>query len=318
MSTTLPSTVPVPDAQAAIVVARPEGPGAGQWAGAPSAVLSDGVFHLAYRMRRPVGAGRGFATVIARSEDGESFETVSVLHQSDFDTDSFERPALIRRPDGGWRLYVSCATKDSLHWRVDVLDANDPADFHVGQRRDLLPGDERTAVKDPVVLHDGSRWLMWLCVHEIEDPATADRMYSRFGTSTDGLDWQWHGRALEPRVGRWDSRGARIASVLLDQPTPVAYYDGRASFEENWFERTGIAVASTPGDPSSFAADGEDPVAMSPAGDGALRYLSAVALPEGGYRLFYEASCPDGSHDVRTERSGPAAADRTVNEPPSR
>src|SRR3954471_740649 len=59
-----------------VVVAAPE-PGAGNWAGAPSAVLVDGVYWLAYRVRRPVHAGRGVAVDLARSRDGEHFEPVA-------------------------------------------------------------------------------------------------------------------------------------------------------------------------------------------------------------------------------------------------
>jgi hypothetical protein len=79
----------------------------------------------------------------------------------------------------------------------------------------------------------------------------------------------------------------------------AATYDGRASAEENWEERTGLAYATTAS--GVFAAQGSVPVAQSPHAGRGLRYLSVVELPGGGYRLYYEAARADGAHDLRTE-----------------
>jgi hypothetical protein len=49
--------VPFVDIERAHTVAEPPGEGPGHWVGAPSAVQVGGTFHLAYRLRRPVGAG---------------------------------------------------------------------------------------------------------------------------------------------------------------------------------------------------------------------------------------------------------------------
>ena len=72
--------------------------------------------------------------------------------------------------------------------------------------------------------------------------------------------------------------------------TGRAFYDGRATKEENFRERTGIAAPAAGG----LAASGDAPLAD-------VRYLDALALPDGGWRLFYEAPLPDGSHELRTE-----------------
>jgi hypothetical protein len=295
---------PLPDPERATLAVSAPGEGPGYWAGGPSAVEVDGVIYLAYRLRRPVGRGRGYAVVIARSEDGEHFETLSVLERGAFDCESLERPALFALPGGGWRLYVSCATPGTLHWRVDVMDAASPATFDPSSARTMLPGDERTAYKDNIVLFDGEKWHLWVCCHLIEDPTEADRMCTRYATGPDGLSWtQWHGVVLEGRPGTWDARGARIASVL---PTPqgwVAYYDGRALAEQNWEEQTGLAHATAVNGNGTAAhfvpLDG--PLATSPDGAGGLRYVSAVPLAAGGYRLFYEATRADGAHDLLTE-----------------
>ena len=110
-----PSLPPLPDyAHSVLAVAAP-GVGPGHWAGAPSAVLADDGFYLAYRLRRPIGAGRGYVLVVARSADGVVFTPIATLSREAFGAASLERPTLVRRPDKSWRLYVSCATPGSLH-----------------------------------------------------------------------------------------------------------------------------------------------------------------------------------------------------------
>ena len=99
---------------------------------------------LAYRLRRPLGAGRGYANVVARSEDGENFETVTVLAgRSSTATRSSVRP-WYGLADGAWRLYVSCATPGTRHWRVDALDADRPASFIPRSAPTVFAGDAST------------------------------------------------------------------------------------------------------------------------------------------------------------------------------
>ena len=299
---------PLPRWEGATVVVEPPGEGPGYWAGAPSVAASNGDTYLAYRLRRPVGRGRGYATVVAGSSDGVRFESLVVLDKDAMGAESLERSALVRVPtigsgQPGWRLYVSCATQGTLHWRVDVLEASDPSGFDPEKRMTVLPGDVGTAMKDPVVVWSGGLWHLWVCCHAIEVPDEADRMFTRYATSADGLDWTWRGVALAGRPGSWDARGARITSVLVDRPSPVAYYDGRASAAQNWEEQTGLAFSSGHG---LFHAEDGGPAAQSPHEGRGLRYMSVLPLAGGGYRLYYEATCPDGSHDLRTEYVPPS------------
>ena len=81
-----------------VVAAEPPGAGPGYWVGAPSAVAGDGEVFLAYRLRRPVGQGRGYAVAVARSADGERFETLLTIGKEELDTESLERPKLVRTP----------------------------------------------------------------------------------------------------------------------------------------------------------------------------------------------------------------------------
>jgi hypothetical protein len=293
----------LPSAEAATLVVEAPGEGRGYWAGAPSAALAaDGIYWLAYRLRRPIGGGRGYANVVARSPDGERFETVLMLGRDQFDSDSLERPALVSLPDGTWRLYVSCATPGTKHWRVEALDADDPSGFTPATARTVAPGDETMGVKDPVVKLIDGQWHMWLCCHPLDLPDETDRMSTLYCTSSDGLAWSTTGVALAGTPGRWDGRGARVADVVHEDGRWLAYYDGRATKEENAEERTGLAVGDSPG--RLVAED----VVVGAWGDGkgSLRYVSAVPGSDGGTRLYYETSRRDGAHDLRTEYVPPS------------
>lgn len=276
------------------VVVQAPGDGEGFWAGGPSAVLVDGVYWLAYRLRRPVDQGRGYANVVATSEDGVHFRVLATLSSEQFGCASLERPALVPLPEGGWRLYVSCSTAGSKHWWVEAIDADTVEALPNGQRTVVLAGDDETAWKDVVVRADPDGWKIWACRHPLDEgDDRADRMSSWFGTSRDGLEWTMHGPALAPVEQTWDARGTRIAAVVAEGGRWWALYDGRRSAEENWRERSGLAVGEGPGSLTAVAG----PVPES-AGR-ALRYATVVPTAD-GTRIYFEASNSDGSHDLRT------------------
>jgi hypothetical protein len=279
------------------VVLAPEDPRPGAWVGAPSAQLVDGTWWLAYRERKPIGEGRGVANVVARSDDGVRFTPVATIDKDRFGAESLERPALVRTSAGRWRLYVSCATPRTKHWRVDLLEAESIEGLQTVAPRTVLPGSDAHGVKDPVIRYDGSTWHLWASVHPLEDPAATDRMTTEHATSPDGTDWTWRGTALAGTPGSWDARGVRFATIVLDGETTWALYDGRASAAENWEERTGVAVRTATGE---FTAVGEHPLLQSPYAPFGLRYADVVMLPDGGARWFYEATRPDGAHELRT------------------
>jgi hypothetical protein len=279
---------------ATVVVPAPD-IGAGNWAGGASAVLHDDVFWLAYRVRRPIMAGRGVSVVVARSADGVAFETVCEVARDDFGADSFERPVLVPLPTGGWRLYLSCATPRSKHWWIEAIDAPTPEGLPTGIRTVVLPGDDTLAVKDPVVTVDEHGWKMWVCCHPLEVAGAEDRMWTAYAISLDGLAWTVQRDVLRPTPGSWDARGARVTTVVTTEPLRVLY-DGRATAEANWFETTGVAEESE----GVLVPLGDGPAVVSPEGDGAFRYVSAVPLPDGRTRFYFEAARADGSHDLMT------------------
>jgi hypothetical protein len=282
------STFPLPGSGRPTVAVPAPGPGVGYWSGASSAALADdGSFVIAYRRR--LLEHRGAATVVARSDDGEHFETVAVLDKARFGAQSMERPSLVHA-DGTWRLYVCCAAPEpSKHWRIDLLEAREPELLEGAEPRTVFSGDERTGVKDPLVHRTTEGWEAWICCHPLDEPDEEDRMTTAYATSADGVHWDWHGTVLTPRPLTWDARGTRVTAVL---PDGRASYDGRATKEENFYERTGLAQRV--GNNGQLEQTNDDAAADA-------RYLDVLPLPGGGYRIWYEARCADASHELRTE-----------------
>lgn len=291
---------PLPGSAPAVAVARAPGSGRGYWAGAPCVLLDDagddaGTFVIAYRVRH--GNDGIDQNVVARSVDGETLSTVFTLDASQFGTTWMERPALVRTERGGWRMFVCTGNPQTKAWRIDVLEADDLAGLASAEPQPAFPSDARRGVKDPVVRRVGNRWQAWLCCHPLDVPGAEDRMTTAYLTSTDGLHWQDRGTVLAGRPGNWDARGARLTEIL---PGGRAYYDGRATAEENWFERLGLAMATPAGR--------LEPLGDAPVAD--VRYVTVVPLPGGGSRLYYEARLADEAHELRTElvKSESAAA----------
>lgn len=287
----------------ATVVAGPPEPKPGSWAGAPSAVLVDGKEYIAYRLRRPIGEGRGYANVVAVSTDGKTYTEIARVVSESFGSESLERPALTVTSDGRWRLYVSCATPNSKHWRVDLVEADRPEGLSTAQPHTVLPGSDEFAVKDPVVLYAAGRWHLWASVHPLERWNDADRMTTDYATSPDGVEWTWHGTVLAPRADEWDARGVRVTSVLaMPDGRVVATYDGRASAAQNWEEVTGVAEGELGRDGLIGPLTPVDtPPLRSPHGPGGLRYLSVLPLDERRTRIYYEVTRPDGAHELHAE-----------------
>lgn len=259
--------------------------GTGNWIGAASALIHDGYVYLAYRDRHPVDKGRGNRVYVARSpvNDGIRFELLCAIDKEDMDAESLERPAVDVTPEGDWDLYLSCATFNSKHWRIERLRARLPQDFSARTRETVFPGSAAFGIKDPVLVRgQGLRILATL--HPLtEGDENADQMISVDARNGESV--------MAPEPGTWYSRGTRITAVVGE----YAYFDGRASPAENYEERTGIAKWNGS---RYIAAAG--PVS-SPFGGGALRYVSAIKLPAGRLRLYYESATKYGSHELRTE-----------------
>jgi hypothetical protein len=259
--------------------------GVGNWIGAASALVHDGYIYLAYRDRHPVDKGRGNRAYVACSpiDDGVHFHTLCVVDKAEMEAESLERPALDVTPDGDWDLYLSCATFHSKHWRIERLRASRPEDFSPTTRKTVFPGSAAFGIKDPVLIR-GQDLRIWATLHPLtEGDENADRMISVDASSCKPV--------MKPDPDTWYSRGTRITAIAGEQ----AYFDGRASAEQNYEERTGIATWNG----SSYIPEA-GPVS-SPFGGGALRYVSAIALPDGGLRLYYESATEYGSHELRTE-----------------
>ncbi len=308
------------DPETAHVVLEPLEAGNGHWVGAPCVLYlpDEKAFYLYYRRRRPRGQepDRGFGCYVARSEDGKHFETVWSASKHEFgDSPSVEKSSLVRDADGRFLLFVSFVDSADNRWRIDVLEADTPAQFDPASRRTVLTAADIHAegVKDPYVINVGGLWHMIVSYAPTpavaDDPAreamhaTADvyntgiaKSSTGLAVSGDGRNWEWQGDIFAPQERGWDSYCSRISSLVRVGQQWFTFYDGSADVSQNYEEQSGLALSADVCNFVRLSVNG--PVVQSRHGSRSVRYVDVVPVEEKLY-FYYECARADGAHELR-------------------
>jgi len=303
-----------------LVGREPERAEPGYWAGCPGICYEPGRqrFLLSYRQRRPRGTApdRGWRCALAVSSDGVVFDDIWEIGKDELDTASMERFSLLPAPGGGYRLYICYVDPADSRWRIDVLEAADPAGFAPQSARPALTaaGTGTEGVKDPYALRVGPVTYLFASFAAAGPYTAEDRQRAHrtgdicstgmtthptgLATSPEGAGFCWHGPVL--RVGdSWDAYQARLTCVLPIGAGYLGFYDGSASARENSEERCGVAVS---GDMWHWRRlTTQRPWIASAHGSGAVRYLDAVVVDRHWW-IYYEMARADGAHDLRLQR----------------
>jgi len=310
---------PLFDPRKGKTIIKPLGKGKGYWAGAPSVIYDDEkkAFYLYYRLRRPHPI-RGGIVEIAESRDGLKFKKIWQCTRDQLKSPSIERSAIVKLPDGRYRLYISYVDGKDARWRIDMMEADSPREFDPKKRVKIMTAADIgvEAVKDPAVYLIGGIYTMIFSIavlpkkltkaqkkkmHSTADVHTTGITLSATGVamSIDGVDFEYLGEVFSPSDDGWDRYCSRINSVLYLPPLYTAFYDGIPSERENYEEKTGIAVSTDLTDFVRLTTDG--PILTSPYASGALRYIDALPLKDTIY-YYYEYARKDGSHEVRLNK----------------
>ncbi len=254
---------------------------------------------------------------MAVSEDGERFERVWSAPKDAFEALSIEKSCLMITPAGRFRLYVSYSSLHDYRWRIDMLEADDPAGFDPARRVNVLSpeGTGTEGVKDPVIYIAGGLWHLYANMAPRPagaDYARLDRMHREgnafvsgevasptgLAVSADGVRFAWQGVVIPCGEG-WDAYLARISALVYTPPLFTALYDGRPNSGANYTDSPGVAVTS---DLRTFhKVDHGRGRLRSPHGRGTLRYVEALVVGR-TLHYFYEMARPDFAHELRTLR----------------
>ena len=295
-------------------VVEPEGKGYGYWAGGHSVIFDadEKKFYLYYRVRYPLGKGRGAKCRIAESSDGVVFTDIWEATKEQLDAASIEVGSLIKDPNTGkWRLYISYQVP-SGPWRVDLIEADHPRNFDAWHHRTVMqPSDYGLlSVKDPRVYIVGGLYVVFVCVPPRERPVPDESgWYHPLGldatgimTSPDGIYFRNFKYVFEPgrgAPGEWGQFRARINSVVYLPPVYVGFFDGGSTSYDNYEEWCGVAFSHDLEHWTRVSTDG--PWVRSPYG--CIRYLDALIV-ENEIWYYYEWTREDGSHELRMSKVG--------------
>ena len=300
------------DPEEGSTVVEPEGAGYGYWAGGHSVVFDpgEGKFYLYYRVRYPLGKGRGGRCYVAESTDGVVFTNVWEGTKEQLDAESIEVGSLIQDPSSGkWRLYVSYQCRNGP-WRVDLIEADHPRDFDAWHHRTVMQPEEYGLqwIKDPRVLIVGGMYFVFVTVSPRErwwedesgqrHPLGGDA--TGLMTSPDGVYFRSFKYVFEPErgmSGEWGQFRARINSVIYLPPVYVGFIDTGSTMYDNYEEWCGVAISHDLERWTRVSTDG--PWVRSP--HGGIRYMDALIVGDEVW-YYYEYTRADGSHELRMSK----------------
>lgn len=300
------------------IIRQPVGSEPGYWAGAPGVYYaeSERAWFLTYRIRRPRGIqpDRGGEARIARSSDCQQWEDIWSVTKDRFGSASIERCALRLGADGIWRYFASYVDPADGRWCVSVLKAPRPNKLSAQDAKPLFKAGALglEGVKDPWILEEQGVYHMLLSV-ALPTSATSEKSHATLdiyntgeclsatalAQSRDLEHWEWKGIVFAPETNGWDRYCRRINSVIRRDGKYYGFYDGSASFTENYEEKTGWAVSPDLLRWRSLTPNA--PLLTSPHGSGSLRYADARIAAD-KVAIFYEFARPDGGHDLRHAR----------------
>jgi hypothetical protein len=297
------------------IIREPIGNRGGYWAGAPGAFYdaTEKAWYLTYRLRRPRGAqpDRGGEARIARSTDLKNWVDIWSVNKNEYQTASIERSALHRGADKVWRYFTSFVNPADGRWCVAMLRGTDAARLYTRNVEIIFTAQplKLEGIKDPWILRHENVYYMFLSVavptsetteqsHASLDIYNTGECISATGlaVSHDLDHWEWQGVVFRPEVAGWDGYCRRINSVVAVNGNFLAFYDGSASHDENYEEKTGMAVSTNLLRWKTLTPAG--PAHISPHGSHSLRYIDAQADGR-NTAVFYEYARTDGAHDLR-------------------
>ena len=297
------------------IIREPVGNRGGFWAGAPGAFYetTEKAWYLTYRVRRPRGVqpDRGGEAHIARSTDLKHWENIWSVNKAEYKTASIERGTIHRGTDKVWRYFTSYVDPADGRWCVAMLRGTVAKQLYARNVETVLKAAPLglEGIKDPWILRHENVYYMFLSV-AVPTPKTTGQAHATLdiyntgeclsatglATSSDLDHWKWQGIVFRPHGTGWDGYCRRINSVVPMDGNFVAFYDGSASHEENYEEKTGVAISDNLRHWRTLSAKG--PAHISPHGSHSLRYLDAQTDGRKAF-LFYECARADGAHDLR-------------------
>ncbi|HGE69805.1 TPA: hypothetical protein ENX78_03145 [Candidatus Poribacteria bacterium] len=311
------SIIPLFNPEDGIKIYDPPGNGSGYWIGAPSVIYDNekGKFYLYYRRRKPRELGRGYECGISESTDGINFKEIWTASKDKFGSISVERAGLVKTQDGKYRLYIGYVAPEDNKWKIDMIEADSPENFNPDTKRLVLAPENCgvEGVKDPYIMIIGGLYYMLVSyaptpsigsdnsLHATADVFNTGKTSSNTGLaiSGDGINWQWLGDVMSPPKSGWNAYATRATCVVYMPPVFCVFYDGGADVNENYEEKTGLAVTFDLKNYHHVSV--QSPILVSPYSSGSLRYMDAIKL-DGKIYYYYEYARLDGAHELRMNK----------------